>query len=363
MTLRSVLSETFAWRLARGLKRIAMPPRFKVPVNQRNGVITWTNPPPSCETQTKLELRLKLENRSAIAWPSGGAAPVTVRAQWLARDGSAFDLPATVWPLSAPLYPGEPDGLLARLEAPDLVGDFQLQLEFLQNGEGFAESNTPLMVVGSRSTDIDYHSVYRTADLDANHWWVVGAYHSKEQYERSSRERLDMLIRCGLKPDFRVLDIGCGTGQMASALMPYLTENGAYAGTDIGAEAIDFCLKNFRKRNFDFRQGGMTDVPFDANGTFDMAIFFSVFTHTYPDEAALLMAEARRLLKPTGSIIADVITSPLVERGLGHRGEMVLNKDYFLKLARMLGYEAEVIGRWPWNRHAERFMFQLRQSR
>ncbi len=361
--LRANIKNTIAWRMLRGLKRLAAPPRADVPADQRTGQILWTNAPPAVEAGATLDLKLQLVNRAGVPWPAGGTQPVALRARWLTRFGEPFDQPERSVPLPANLYPGEPRTLAFSMTAPDVVGDFALALDFVQNGQSFGDVHTALTVVGPRSTDIDYHAVYRTANLEQNHWWVVGAYHSKEQYERSSQERRDMLVRCGLTPDFRVLDIGCGTGQMAGALENYLLPKGAYAGTDIGAEAIEFCERTFTKPNFAFGRGGMTDVPFHDDGTFDMAIFFSVFTHTFPDETALLMAEAKRLLKPTGTIIADVITSPLVERGAGHRGEMVLNKDYFLKLARMLGYEGEVIGRWPWNRHAERFMFQLRQSR
>ncbi len=365
MLLRSFLKETPAWRWARGLKRYALRPKQSVPAGERRGTIAWLNPPPACEQNARLDLRLRLENRSGVAWPVAGPQPVSLSARWLTRFGEDFDQPPTMITLDKPLYPGEPFDIAATVPAPDVVGEFTLALDFSQGGRDFAAANeecrTSLTVVGPRTTDIDYHAVYRTANLDENHWWVVGAYHSKEQYERSSRERLEMLVRCGLTPDSRVLDIGCGTGQMAGALVPYLSERGGYAGTDIGAEAIEFCEKTFHKKNFSFRRGGMTDVPFDADGTFDLAIFFSVFTHTFPDETALLLSEARRLLKPAGTIIADVITSPLVERGAGHRGEMVLNREHFLKLAGMLGYEAEVIGRWPWNRHVERFMFQLKR--
>ena len=172
-----------------------------------------------------------------------------------------------------------------------------------------------------------------------------------------------MLQKYGLTPYSRVLDIGCGTGQMAGPLVPYLTDRGAYYGTDIGKEAIDFCNRAFRRRNFVFRQGEMTRVPFDtAEGPFDLAIFFSVFTHTFVDESALLLAEARRLLRPGGVVIADVITSPLVERGAGHRGEMVVNRDHFFRLADMLGFTGDVIGRWDWNRHAERLMIRFRKE-
>lgn len=365
-TLRSNLKNTPIWRLLRRVKRSAVPPRDALAAGERRGLILCTNAPPAAEAGAMIPLTLTLVNRSGAPWPCAGAHPVAVRARWLTRFGEPFDQPERLVALPRNLYPGEPCELPLVMPAPDVVGDFTLAVDFIQNCTADftsdpADCRTAITIIGPRSTDIDYHAVYRTANLEQNHWWVVGAYHSKEQYERSSKERRDMLERCGLKPDFRVLDIGCGTGQMAGALENYLTAKGAYAGTDIGAEAIAFCERTFRKPNFAFRQGGMTDVPFDQDGTFDMAIFFSVFTHTFPDETALLMAEAKRLLKPTGTIIADVITSPLVERGAGHRGEMVLNKDYFLKLARMLGYEGEVIGRWPWNRHAERFMFQLRQ--
>jgi SAM-dependent methyltransferase len=190
---------------------------------------------------------------------------------------------------------------------------------------------------------------------------VVGHYPTREEYERSSRERHGMLVQHGLTPDSRVLDIGCGTGQMADALAGYLSDRGAYFGTDIGKEAIDFCRGRFRRPNFAFRQGEMTRVPFDdSDGPFDLAIFFSVFTHTFLDESALLLAEAKRLLAPGGRIMADVITSDLVERAAGHRGEMVVNRDHFLRLADMLGLVAEAVGRWQWNPRAERFMFLFR---
>jgi SAM-dependent methyltransferase len=274
-----------------------------------------------------------------------------------------------VVPLPQPLFPGEPHELRVAIPTPDVVGDFVLEVDFVQAGEPFARRQSdsiavrvPIPVVGARATDIDYHAVYRTAKLQDNHWWVVGAYHSQEQYERSSRERLGMLQQHGLTPDSWVLDIGCGTGQMASVLQEYLTPCGGYSGCDIGTEAIAFCRRTFTKPNFQFATSGATSVPFTTNGRHDLAIFFSVFTHTFPDETALLLSEAKRLLKPSGVVIADVITSPLVERGAGHRGEMIVNRQHFERLAVMLGYDCHVIGRWPWNRHAERLMYVLQPA-
>ena len=88
-----------------------------------------------------------------------------------------------------------------------------------------------------------------------------------------------------------------------------------------------------------------------------MAIFWSVFTHVYVDESMLLLAEAKRLLKPRGRVIADILLSPYVERDGGHRGEMFVNREHFLRLAQALGFQPTQIGEWKWTDATVRQMF------
>lgn len=371
-SLLASIKQTPLWKLARGLKRYALPPRHDgpLPAGECVGEVEVLTPPVALEAGQPHTWTVRVTNRSGEAWSPDGTNPVRLSARWRTYSGEAHGEAAT-FPLPNAFFPGEPQTMTATFPAPKFVGDFQIEFDLTQiDGIRFAVRNprskvgtAPVPVQGPRATDIDYHAVFRNADLNANHWWVVGAYHSKEQYEKSSRERLGMLeTHAGLNPDSRVLDIGCGTGQMGDSLESYLTERGAYYGTDIGREAIEFCNKRFRRPNFAFRSGEMTRVPFgDDAGKFDIAIFFSVFTHTFTDETALLLHEACRLLGPQGVVVADVITSPLVDRGAGHRGEMVVNREHFLRLADMLGLEPTVIGRWPWNPHAERMMYVLRK--
>ena len=68
-----------------------------------------------------------------------------------------------------------------------------------------------------------------------------------------------------------------------------------------------------------FAVNDFTKLPLDSR-RFDCACFFSVFTHTYPDETALLLAETAKSLNPNGFIIGDVFTSPLTDRCAGNRG-------------------------------------------
>ena len=321
------------------------------------GRISVRTAPPLMEADAPATWVVRVENHSRTVWN----AAVCLRSTWVARSGRDHGLPV-VTRLPRTLLPGDWADVPVAVKGPPAPGDFALRWELVVGDAppALALDPIPTPVTFPRATDIDYHHVFRTADLNANSWWVVGAYHTEDEYKKSSAARRVMLIEQGLTPDSRVLDVGCGTGQMAMALEPYLSERGAFFGTDIGKEAIDFCRRTYRRPNFAFEVGGLTTVPFPtAAGPFDLAIFFSVFTHTHTDESALLLAECARLLGPSGVVIADVIASPLVSRGAGHRGEMWVNREHFERLALAVGFRPRVIATFPWAADAERVMFRL----
>jgi SAM-dependent methyltransferase len=355
--LNALRSAPLVGRLARRARWLLAGPPEPGGLTGRFSVRTA---PPVMEVGVTAGWVVRVENHSRRVWPRSGPGAVGVRHHWVTRTGQTYAPPALT-PLPRTLLPGDWADLAVAVPAPGAVGDFTLSWELTVGGvaDGPAEQ-VPVPVTFPRSTDIDYHHVYRTADLDQNSWWVVGAYHTRDEYERSSRARRQMLVDHGLTPDSRVLDIGCGTGQMAMALEGYLSDRGAYFGTDIGSEAVAFCRRTYRRPNFAFAVGDMTGVPFPTSaGPFDLAIFFSVFTHTFVDESVLLLAEARRLLGPRGAVVADVIASDLVDRGAGHRGQMWVNRDHFARLAEVLGFRADVIGTTPWADGAERVMFRF----
>ena len=357
--MNSLLRQTLVGRYARHL-------RWSLAGNTGTlaGRLSVQSAPPMMEAETAGTWIVRVENHSRRIWARSGPGAMRLRHRWIGRTGTeAREAAFTALPKS--LLPGDWADIPVAVTGPAAVGDFTVTWD-LDAGAPIREIEAislPVPVTFPRSKDIDYHHVYQSADLAENSWWVVGAYHSREEFLRSSLARRDMLVDEGLTPDSRVLDIGCGTGQMAMALEDYLTDRGAFYGTDIGREGIEYCKHHYKRPNFKFETGGMTTVPFaTTDGPFDMAIFFSVFTHTFVDESMLLLAEAKRLLGPKGVVIGDFITSELVERGAGNRGQMWVNRDHFLRLAGELGFRTKVIGTVPWAPDATRLMVRFSKS-
>ncbi|MHB1423546.1 MAG: class I SAM-dependent methyltransferase [Gemmataceae bacterium] len=212
-----------------------------------------------------------------------------------------------------------------------------------------------------RRADIDYRRWYSNWDLQRDHWTIVGPA-SKEEYDRLSLVKLKLLIDLGLAPEAKVLDVGCGTGLLTAALDDFLSERGLYVGADISPEAIAFCRARFQRANFAFHVSEMTKLP-SLKEHFDFIVFFSVFTHTYPRETALLLHQASGLLAEGGVIFADVFTAPLVDEHSGGRGEVEINPDHLFRLLEDSGLRAELIDVQSRPRLGQRLFYKFTQNR
>jgi SAM-dependent methyltransferase len=134
-------------------------------------------------------------------------------------------------------------------------------------------------------------------------------------------EVLGLLVaEAGLRPDERVLDVGCGIGRVARALAGHLGPEGSYEGFDVSAPAVAWCARRYGSRHPDFRfthldvhnaaynpggTGAARDVRFPyGDDEFDVAVATSVFTHLLADEADRYLAETARVLRPGGRLLA-----------------------------------------------------------
>ena len=123
-----------------------------------------------------------------------------------------------------------------------------------------------------------------------------------------------------LRPSERVLDIGCGCGQMALHLKNYLDESGGYVGVDIHLPSINWCQQKIARRhkNFEFAHIDVRNLAYNPNAaqraeayqfpfadrSFDLILLKSVFTHMRPREVSNYLCEVARLLKREGRCLA-----------------------------------------------------------
>jgi len=124
----------------------------------------------------------------------------------------------------------------------------------------------------------------------------------------------------GLREEDRVLDIGCGIGRMARALVDVLAPPGSYDGFDVARTGIDWCRERYvglqvpfrfepaDVRNAVYNPSGRSDAdtfrfPYE-DSSFEFAFATSVFTHLLPGAADRYLAEAGRVLAPGGRLFA-----------------------------------------------------------
>ncbi len=121
----------------------------------------------------------------------------------------------------------------------------------------------------------------------------------------------------GLKPDDRVLDVGCGIGRIAVPLTRFLSSKGSYEGFDIVKSGINWCKKHISTDypNFNFKHIDLKNELYNLtteyrardfvfpyrDEEFDFAFLISVFTHMMPEDVEGYLRQLNRVLKKDGT--------------------------------------------------------------
>jgi len=305
---------------------------------------------------------------------TGRQAPrATLHLRWeLAMSGTASTVELDVATLDLPGLTGHESVTLdAEIPVPvNSIGAARIVFAVLADDGTPWTCEDPVVVervvtgqdAAGAASEFDYEEAYRAVDLDRDHWTIVGPA-TRAEYESLGRGKRDQLIALGLHASSRVLDVGCGTGQLAEALDPVLGPAGRYVGTDVAAEAIEFCRRRFAARpNFRFLRNAQTSIPLEGE-QFDVVYLGSVFTHMFPDDIGEMLGELRRLVADDGLVIADAFVSPEIDGYVGSRAMIQLDEAALLARFAANRFDHDELSSTPWNEHCRRVIYRLAPRR
>ena len=121
-----------------------------------------------------------------------------------------------------------------------------------------------------------------------------------ETFENSGRDDAGRLLPL-VRPDSRVLNIGCGIGRVERYLAPHV---GELWGVDISGEMIARArIRLAEAPNVHLRELAAREFlsSFDSS-SFDLVFSFLVLQHLEKEDAYLYLEDARRILKPEGRL-------------------------------------------------------------
>jgi ubiquinone/menaquinone biosynthesis C-methylase UbiE len=134
----------------------------------------------------------------------------------------------------------------------------------------------------------------------------------------SQRLAIQFLDFTGTQDGERVLEVGCGTGHLAQAIVERSMPSEVRA-IDLAPAYIDYAKRHNQDPRVVFQVGDACAIEF-ADHTFDRA--FSLLVLHFVPQAAQAIAEMRRVVKPGGVVAAAVWDV---------RGGFVANRMFFVK--------------------------------
>lgn len=134
----------------------------------------------------------------------------------------------------------------------------------------------------------------------AGHDWSLPLYDPIVKLLGGDKARRVLLAHAALRPGYRVLDIGCGTGTLATLIKRFHPDV-EVVGIDPDPKALARARRKAAKAavSIQFDQGFGDDLPY-PEASFDRVLSSFMFHHLPPEEKGKTLCAVRRVLKPGG---------------------------------------------------------------
>ena len=126
--------------------------------------------------------------------------------------------------------------------------------------------------------------------------WIAGDFGQIAKYYTGDAE--EFINRLNLKPGMKVLDVACGTGNLA---LPAARAGAEVTGVDIAPNLVEQARENAKREGLDikFDEGDAEALPYD-DASFDAVV--TMFGAMFAPRPELVAAELKRVCRPGGFI-------------------------------------------------------------
>lgn len=134
--------------------------------------------------------------------------------------------------------------------------------------------------------------------------WKADEYHQNSSSQKNAAS--DLIKYVVVKPDGKILDVGCGDGKITAELAA-LAPQGSLVGVDISPSMIAFATETFPAERFPNLRFVLKDAQkLDYNQEFD--VVFSFTTQQWVQDHAAFLKGAHESLKPAGTLAVTMPT-------------------------------------------------------